>query len=445
MGDFNISVGGTNLDLGTNARRIFGQPINVRSTGGFHTIRVTFHIQAATTAALQTAWQAAQTAFNTKDARVILNYDDAAGDAFEDIEQGKNGYLEIRTTIGQTEGDASTAFSIEAVLDVIATFEQTDGIAGQVGEISTTSFLTDGLLEARTLTVAFMVSDDGATSGLAQYTAARSTLLTTYLGVDADGGRDGTTGLALTGENVQRVDEDDNLVFVTLSSEEIVVDFSSEAALRGSELSIQTSEPDAWPDQAGAGPRPTYITVSGRASVDKDALSGDLHDVWAKIRSDVESEMKDQTGDTDAELLSLNIRSDRKASTLSFDAVYIAANTVVFSYARVEQESETPGFRVYVDADGGEVVQKRPGDNPTTRVISINRTGVGLVDLNPRFEGIQFGLGVLAAGFYIFAGRDDQQEGPNQTGDFNNVYTQQSTFIYRRTNAESVNVVEVGI
>lgn len=440
---FNISVDATDLDNGTD-RIMFGQPVNNRTTSGVHTIRASFHIEADTTAALQTLWQATKTAFQTKDKRVILNYDDTAGDPIEDIQQGLDGYTNIITSVSQVEGDASTAFSMECVLDVVAIFDEEDGVTGQVGEISTTKFFTAGKVEARTVTAAFKNSDDGLTTGAANYAASRATLLTTYLGTDADGGRDGTTGLALTGENVRALYEDDLLVLVTLNSEEVVVDFSSEAALRSSELSISTSQPDAWPE-TDAGEIPTVVTVAGSATVDKDQLSGSLHAVWDKIRSNVESQIKSQTNLGDIELMSLSLNSDRKASTLSFGAAYRADNNDIFSYRRVGRESEQPQFNITIDAEGVEVVQKRPGENPLTRTITINRTGVGFVDLDPGFEGVQFGPGI-ALGNYILIHKDAAEEGPIAQGEVSNIFIQQATYVYRRFALETdVDIVKVGI
>lgn len=445
---FQISVGGTSLDLGTNARRIFGQPVNMRSTAGTHVIRTIFHIQAATPAALQAAWDTAKTTFTTKNARVILNYDDGAGTALEDLTQGKNGITHIMTSVSQVEGSASTAYSIEAVLDVVATFELTDGLTGQIGDISTTKFFTAGLVEARTVTAAFRASDDGATTGLAQYTSARSTILTTYLGVDADGGRNSSTGLALTGENIQSMDENDVVVLVTLSSEEVVVNFSSESALRASTMTIQTSQPDTWSESPEAGDIPTIITASGIATVDKDALSGSLHDVWDKIRSNVESEVISQTGLGDATLVSLSIASNRKASALTFTAIYRSDNTTTFNYRRVDTESENPKFQITVDAIGEEIVQKRPGKNPLFRTITINRTGVGVVDLTPTFGGVDFNLARTEADTYILVGTDNGLEGAVTQGDIPGVYIQQGTFVFRRVNFKpggTVDVVLVGV
>lgn len=442
---FNISVGGTDLNLGTDARKIIGQPVNVRSTAGVHTIRVTFHLQADTTSALQTAWKSAQASFNTKNKRVLLNYDDGAGDPLEDITQGKNGYQNIITSISQTEGAASTAYSIEAVLDVVATFEEEDGLGGQVGEISVTKFLTEGQVEARSLTVTFKNSDDGGTTGLANYTSGRSTLLTTYMGTDSDGGRNSSTGLALTGENVRALDESDNLVVVTLVSEEVVVDFSSETSLRSSDLNIQTSQPDAWPEDADAGPIPTSVIVNGSVSVDKDALSGNLHDVWDTIRSQVETEVKTQTGKSDITLVTFSLVSDRKVSLVSFNAVYRADNLDVFNFRRVDRESENPQYRIYTDADGKEVIQKRPGPNPMTRTITINRVGVGLGEMNPDFEGFNSDLLVRETAFYVLINRNEAIEGPIQQGDISGIFLQESSFTYRRVNATGVDLVEIGI
>lgn len=444
MGVLNINVGGTDLDNGT-WRRIFGQPVNVRNTTGNHTIRTVFHIEADDTPTLQARWATTKTEFNLKDSRVILNYDDAAGTPLEDLEQGLNGITNIITSVNQTEGSSSTAFSIEAILDVVAVFEEQDGIAGQVGEISVTRFFTAGKVEGRTVTAAFGASDDGVTSGSANYAAARSTLLTAFLEVDGDGGRDATTGLALTNESVQSTDEDDNLVVITLAAEEVVVDFSSEPALRSSDLTINTSQPDAWSDDSAAGQVPTLVTVTGQCNVDKDALSGNLHDVWLKIRANVEAEVKSQTGKTDIELMSFSLVSDRKASMIAFNAMYRSDNTVVFSYRRVDQETETPLFQIYIDADGCEIIQKRPGDNPVLRTITINRTGVGFINLDPQFDGIQFGLVIFDPGFYILANRVDASEGPIIMQETNNVFIQQSSFAYRRVNGTGVDIVQVGI
>lgn len=439
----NISVDSVNLDNGTD-RLIYGQPINDRSTSGVHLIRVNFKIEAATTAALQALWDSTKTAFVTKDKRVIFNYDDGAGTPLEDLEQGVNTVTGIITSVTQIEGIASSANVINAVLDVVAALEPTEGLPGQVGEIVTTKFLTAANTEARTVTAQFGNSDDGLTSAAANYAAARASLLTTFLGVDSDGGRDGTTGLAKTGENVQSLDEDENLVIVTLSSEEIPVDFSSEPALRGNDLIIKTIEPENWSQDDAAGERPTVISVSGRSVVDQDALSGSLHDVWVKIRSNVESILKSETGLTDISLQNVEIDSNQGDSTAIFSATYLAKNTVVLQYSRTERETEKPEYQIWVDANGCEVVQKRPGDNPLIRTITVDRIGVGLIDLDPGFEGIQFGLIKPEVGFYILRDRDDAVEGPNQHGDLNNVFFQQSTFTYLRTAAADVSIVEVG-
>lgn len=441
---FNVSVGGVDLANGTS-RVLFGQPVNIRSTSGIHRIHAVFEIHAATTAAVQTLWQATKAAFQTKDERVILTYDDTAGDPIEDIQQGKNGYTNIITSVSQTGGSLSTGKSFKGVLDIVAEFDEEDGLAGQVGEISMTKFFSAGNVEGRTVTATFKTSDDGATTALANYAAARSTIFTTYVGCDADGGRDATTGLARIDENINTLDEDALLVAVTIISSEVVLDYSAEPSLRSNDLIVQTSQPDAWPE-VDAGPIPTLITAAGKVTVDKDVLSGNLHDVFNTIRSAMETEVKSQSGKSDIELVSLGVSSDRLASTMSFSAVYRADNVETFIYRRVDREAEQPQFNSVVDADGVEIIQKRPGANPIVRTITINRTGVGLGGTDPNFGGLDFDLLIRNLGHYELIHRDEALEGPITQGDIEGIYIQQATFVYKRFDPSvSVEIVKVGI
>lgn len=453
MADLQVTVGGTTLDNGSTIR-IFGQPVNDRSVvSGVQLIQVTFHIQAATADALQTLWGTVKSNFNTQDATVVLTYDSAAGSTMETFTKGDDDVLGMRTSVRQSSSDPSTKFSMECILDIIVNLIPETPTSGQVGDIIVSQIYSAGRLQGRVLTAAY--KDANGADALANYNTARATLLTSYLAVDSDGGRDGTTGLALTGETINKsyttTDSATNerRVSVVLTAEEIPNDFSAETALRSSDVSISVTKAPRWlsQDPVSGGARPSVIIARGTLAIDKGAMTGTQYDTWARIESQVESLVTAQVHKA-VELFDIQLAMQVQASVVNFVATYLGDNVTVFDYFRSDAESESSQFRIHADSDGYEVVQKRPGKNPLIRTISVSRTGVGQANITPAFGGIDFNLSRTETGYYILIDKVEESSGPFETEIGSNVYEQRGIYSFRRVNfkfGDQVEVMKIGV
>ena len=433
MGNLNLKIGGISLDNGS-WRRIFGNPTNIRS-GGIHTITVAFHIEADNADTLETRWQTTVSEFTTRYKTSILYWDDGTVNFLESIVVGTNGYRYTESFVSMNPAEQHTAFAIEGTVKIDAQFDIPDG-TGQVSDFVVITNYDAGRVASISLNARY--------NSLAEYTAARSNLQTTYLQTDADGGRNSSSALALISEQLKTVKNDS--VEVTIISDQVYDDLSAESALRSSNITIQSEPAANWLQNPNAGNRPTRITATGTVTVDATVLSGQLHKVWDKVKANVKSVVQTQVGKS-VELINFTINSNRQASTFVFEATYLADNISVFSYRRTDTETQNAEFVSWVDADGFEKVQKRPGDDPIYRSISINRTGVGRAFLFPAFGGIDFNLERSEIGTYILLDRNESQEGP-MDGEVKNIYAQQGTYVFRRFNFkpfDDVSVTEIGV
>ena len=454
MADLQMTVGGNALDAGTSAQKIFGQPVNERSiTGGIQIIQVSFHLQAATADALQTLWGTIKTNFNTQDATVTLTYDSAAGTTMETYSKGQDEVVNIKTAVRQSANEPSSPYSMECILDVLVNLIPETPSSGLIGDVVLSKSYSDGRVQARTLSATY--KDAGGADALANYTSARSGLLTNYLGVDSDGGRNSSTGLALTGENLRQsytnldASTNERVVAVLLTAEEIPNDYSSLSSLRSSEISIGVTTPQAWltQDPVSGGIRPTLVKAAGAVTVDKDVQSN-LSNVWSTIEKQVTSLVEQQSGKSGIELTQKEITINPQMSIVQFSLIYLADNLTVFDYSRVDVEQEDAQFVIFIDSDGYEVVQKRPGQNPLVRTISVNRTGIGRANIFPAFGGIDFNLARNETGDYVLSSRQEGEQGPFENEFGTDVYVQQGTYGFRRINfkfGDQVSVTQVGV
>lgn len=270
-----------------------------------------------------------------------------------------------------------------------------------------------------------------ATSGLANYQAQKSTILTSCLTTDSDGSRNSSSEMALTGESIQ-VNDDDNIAIFSLQADWMEVEISAAgagAAARTFNLKLSTTQPDAWQSSVG-GARPLLIEVIGSVTFDRDALGRAVKDSdWNTIASKVESEVRSKSGQSDAKRLNLTVDTSGQDNTISFSASYLAINTEHFTYQSIENEVSTLNFQEWRDADGFHTFQKAPGPDDVMYSISINRSGPSLINIEP--PAPQFTLDGDPA-LFINVSKQQGKQGQIEYDEFNDVWLQKGTWTFKK-------------
>lgn len=269
------------------------------------------------------------------------------------------------------------------------------------------------------------------TTGLANYQAQKGTILSGCLLTDSDGSRNSSSGMALTGESVE-VNDDDNTCVFSLSSDwmEYEIDSSGDgAAARTFNLSVATTQPDAW-QESEAGPRPLMVNATGSVTFDRDDLGRAVKDSdWNTIESKVESAIKTKTGQNDIKRLSLQVQTSGQNNAINFSAAYMAINTDHFTYQQVHNESRTLNFQDWRDADGYHTFQKAPGPDDVVVSISVNRTGPDLLDIKPdapleTLEG--------EPALFIEVGKKQGKQGTFEYDEIDEVWIQRGTWNFKK-------------
>jgi len=259
-----------------------------------------------------------------------------------------------------------------------------------------------------------------ATAPTEVYDNARSSLLT-LLGVGADGTRDTTTGLVLSGESKE---EHNDLIDVVLNAEWTEKNYDGD--IRNVQIALQRVEIPDWPSQ-GAGDPPVSLAVVVTFSVDKDqAGTTDPYPMWATIRNQVLADIKSAAEATDAVgPIDENVSWDKKAGTVAVNLSFIAKNTSVFNYNTVVSTHQELDFVSWKDPDGFDYIQT--GAEPIMKIISITVTRVGVGD-------VELGAPTPVEPGYTFINISDQDgyQTPINRRNVGEVWTQTRTFVYKR-------------
>lgn len=275
------------------------------------------------------------------------------------------------------------------------------------------------------------------TTGLANFSAARSSILTTHLLTTTTGAR-GATGLALTVEKVENAQGDDQSVTVYLQSETLPVDltgavFGGSRADRKFSMTIKTERAERWNPHGGT--RPVYVVAEGVAVLDMSIVGTDpLHSAFAaKLQPEIEAAVKSETGENTIRLLKRSVGSNRLDGSVIFSLRYQARNTMVLSYSVETQTQESPNHIEWIRG-GYHYLQRPEAPRPKTATVTVTRVGRNKVTLSPpkppsESEGSWEAIGPMAT-------KDLQPE----ESDFGTLYSQVAvqTFIRYRLEGGAV-------
>lgn len=213
------------------------------------------------------------------------------------------------------------------------------------------------------------------TTGLANYTAAKTSILEDHLLCDSDGGRDSTSGMVLTVDKEEDLTEDGNEVTILLQSEYQEEDLASLTSNRGLVVNINQTRPERW--SPGGGVTPRFLNVTGHFYVDKSVLgASSLHAVFeSSARADIEAYVKTETGENAIRLLATSFSSSKRDHRVEFALRYQARNTTVLDYKRT-QESREDDDSVHWKVGKYDYDQRPEGLPPKQVTISVSRIGL---------------------------------------------------------------------
>ncbi len=265
-------------------------------------------------------------------------------------------------------------------------------------------------------------------TGLAGYLAVKSTLLSGKLLTDSDGTRNSASEMALTHETLDVNDDDQTCAFI-LGSSWMEYEISSTGdgnSARTFDLEVTTAQPDDWQDAAG--PRPMIISVKGAVTFDRATLARTIRDAdWLVIEAKVQAAVRDKSGQQDAKRLSLVVSTSGQSNVITFQATYVSRNLLHLSWHMTVVESEQVVLHRYRDADGYHTVQKVPGKPDVVQTITVNRSGPGLVSIEP--PNPTETLDGMPALFFN-SSRNRSKEGSYTLDELTGVYTQTGTWTF---------------
>ncbi len=209
------------------------------------------------------------------------------------------------------------------------------------------------------------------------------TSLLDLVGVDADGDRNATTGLALAGETIDRTNEG---LTILLQSEWVEKEYHE--AIRGLQIGIERYETPEWHQDAGT--RPVVVNAVVVFAVDRDKYGSDNpYPLWNTIRSDVIADIKTNISEGDAEgPWQETIKMDQKTGMVEVGMQFIAKNTDIISFRKVTQEQEELDYVAWRDSQGFDYVQVPPGAKPKIISISVEKVSKSqsVVTIDPPTE-----------------------------------------------------------
>jgi len=232
-------------------------------------------------------------------------------------------------------------------------------------------------------------------TGYNNYIAYRDQLLNQYLLVGDDGERDSSTGLALTGEVINRATIEGFDVSFTLDAEWVQLDTTAVPSIRALNYTVQTQKPERWP--LGY-PKPTIIVVSGSFTIDKEAYgSTTIHSLFNTIKPTVIADVELQVGNTGNRRISEVVTTTPGSMIVQFGMQFITRNTELITLKVSTLISRKLLFTKWPDADGFSIIQTPPESWEVTVTKTVTRTGYNAVDLKsqvspPQESGYTFTL-----------------------------------------------------
>lgn len=387
MGDMQIVVDGVSLDNGTWRRIEDFYGIAQGADGGKY-FTATFELKGDTAQSLQERYQATFADFGAKNiVPFTLTLDTAAAGAGQYLESIAPHTLPYGRTFSRMsvdesrpQTDRSMFCRLELFAEVLGTDESTD-IEGLVDEPKLGIAYNAGRVPVRSLLVKFQAS--GGNDAEANYQAARGSLLTNWLKTGSGGAR-GTTGMALTSEEIEQNDDaDPTSMSILLVAEYMPKSLPSVTSARALTINISRREPERW--ARGGGTKPVMLDVVATASIDKDVYTGELLALAkASFKANVMAAVRQAAGEGGIrEAVPTRIGVNLKQSVLELTATFQAKNARVLSYDVTTREPRTPKYRVVDKADGFQVYQRSPAPDTKFVEVVVTRLGRGRVNLYP--------------------------------------------------------------
>ena len=292
-----------------------------------------------------------------------------------------------------------------------------------VSSISGQYFITKTFYTSTETGLSGSVQVQATTSGMTNYTTARSTICQDYLGTGANGVPTTTNYRVLLSEHTVDSDENGNGIdFILCAGPQNHIDTNMANAginvTRGFDFQLGFSEPSEWFPEAG--PKPKLISATGTFSVDKNSAGdGELWNWYVVSKpafaTRVAAEAQAAVGGM--KLISSMTTIDYTLNVVRFTHIYRTNWTGTLEYKREYAESTKLDFTAWSDADGYDVAQRPNRAVPKTIVITTTRLGVGKADLTPPTP--------TEGGYtYIEVSKDVQNIGPVQTEFSDDVWSQ---------------------
>lgn len=260
-----------------------------------------------------------------------------------------------------------------------------------------------------------------ATDAEDNWAAQRDYILENYLGTEADGERDATTGLALSLEEIDVADAGQT-VNVLLRSTPIRRS-TGLAGERSFDIRIEPEKPQWWSKAGQAGERPTLYKCAGHLELDQDQVSTPLLQIWeSTIEPAIKAVVQEERGAGTIQLLTSVRRLQHQSRRLEFELIYQGGNLGVIYYKRTFQWRYDPDYVKLGGTEGYHHVQRPATPPPTFVIVTVQRVGVGKVRLDVSDPG-------LAGYTPVPAGTNSQEE--DVSGDFgDNIWIQTTSQAY---------------
>ena len=300
-----------------------------------------------------------------------------------------------------------------------------------VSSISGQYFITKTFFASGETGLSGSVQVQATTSGLTNYTTARSTILQDYLGTGANGIPSTTTYRVLLSEHTVDSDENGNGVdFILVAGPQPLIDSAMSDAgtnvTRGYDFQMGVSEPAEWFPEAG--PKPKLINATGTFTIMEDYVgTTKLYQWYLTSRAGFASRIASEAAvsATGLKLIATVTAIDYTLNTVKFSHVYRSNWTGTLEYNRQYATSSKLDFASWSDADGYDVAQRPNRAVPKTIVITTRRVGEGETDLTPPTP--------TEGGYtYLEIAKDVQSSGPFITEFSNNTFIQHDVRTFGR-------------
>lgn len=373
-----VTVDGNDLDNGTT-RRIFDEWQDSLSADGERVTMVGFQINAANAADLATLYASTISDFVKRNVTCVVDHGGS-----DIISIGQNDGTHLGVSVGMVGNDRHKDGPLSLWRTLVIQAELAGGIGGGGGgaggqeggeSFQVTTIRAPG--RNRTIVASGTFFATSGNTALANYTAARSAILTTNLLTESTGARDGTSKMTLVNETFSNVDGDNSRLEFTLESEEREFAYANTASARNDNVQITTTEPEIWNSAGGA--VPSIITAAGSIFLDKAVLAGaKLKATWdATLKADVTAEVSTATGVGDLTEVAVDATFDENQGLVQFSIVWQGNNASTLSYRRSDQVTEEADEAFSVDAAGFTHVQTNPASPTIVHRVTVTRIGRG--------------------------------------------------------------------